>query len=463
MKINYFNFKEFHNKILLTNDLGKYVFLEKDSFKELIEKNIDPQSEIGKELLEAQMMYQESNLLFSKKNEYMLREAKSHLAAATALHIFVVTTACNLNCKYCQANNGTKIPNYYMDVDTAERAVTIALQSPELNLSFEFQGGEPLLNYPIIKHIINYAEENNKNHFISYSIVTNLTLLTSEMVDYFAEHNVSISTSLDGCEELHNHNRPFKNGEGSFELVKEKIKYLKENNISLGAIQTTTRDSLKYSREIVDTYIDLGFNSIFIRHLTQLGKAQFNWNEIGYTSEQYLDFYKKSLDYIINYNIKGIEIKEQHAAILLKRMNGRRTNYMELRSPCGAGIGQLAYFADGRIYTCDEGRMLAEMGNDGFLLGNVRNDSYSSIIEKRVCKAACAASILETIPSCCDCVYQPYCGVCPVVNYSLGGDLLEKEPRSYRCRIYSGMLDYLFELYYQNNDSVLRVLQSWSK
>lgn len=463
MKINYFNFKEFNSKVLLTNDLGKFLFLEKEDFKKLVEKKLDPDSDIGKELTNAQMMYQESNLLFSKENEYQLRESKSHLAAATALHIFVVTTACNLSCIYCQANNGTKTPNCFMDTDTAERAVEIALQSPEWNLSFEFQGGEPLLNFQVIKHIIIYAEEHNKNHRIAYSVVSNLTLLTDEMIDFFAEYHVSISTSLDGGELQHNNNRPFKNGDGSFEIVKNKIDYLKEKEISLGAIQTTTLTSLNYAKEIVDTYVALGFDSIFIRHLTQLGKAQKNWDKIGYTAEQYLNFYKEAIDYIIDRNINGINIKEQHAAILLKRMHGQRTNYMELRSPCGAGIGQLAYFADGRIFTCDEGRMLAEMGNDGFLLGNVRKDTYSSIIENKVCKAACAASILETIPSCCDCVYQPYCGVCPVVNYSIGEDLLEKEPRSYRCRIYSGMLDYLFGLYYDNSVSVVNVLNNWSK
>lgn len=462
MKINHFNFKEFHNRILITNDMGRYVFVEKDDFKKLIGKTIDPESDIGRELINAQMIYRDSDLLFSEKNEYRLRNSKSHLATATSLHIFVVTTACNLNCRYCQANNGTKIPNCFMDTETAERAVEIALQTPEWNLSFEFQGGEPLLNFPVIKHIITYTEEHNKNHSIVYSVVSNLTLLNDEMIDFFAEHHVSISTSLDGDEKLHNYNRPFRNGEGSFDYVKNQVKRLKEKGISVGAIQTTTKASLPHAKEIVDTYINLGFNSIFLRHLTQLGKAQKNWDEIGYTADRYLKFYVDAMDYIIKCNIDGIQIKEQHAAILLKRMNGCITNYMELRSPCGAGIGQLAYFADGRIFTCDEGRMLAEMGNDAFLLGNVRNDTYRSIIENRVCKAACSSSMLETIPSCCDCVYQPYCGVCPVVNYSIGEDLIEKQPRSYRCGIYSGMLDYLFGLYLDNNEDIVNVLNNWS-
>lgn len=463
MRINHFNFKEFHNKILITNDLGRYMFLEKEDFRKLVGKTIDLDSCVGKELINNKMVYQESNLLFSKQNEFLLRESKSQIVTATALHIFVVTTACNLNCKYCQANNGTKVPNCFMTLETAEKAVEIALQSPERNLSFEFQGGEPLMNFSVIKHIVEYSEEHNTNHNIAYSIVSNLTLLTDEILDFFAEHNVSISTSLDGNESLHNYNRPLKSGAGSFEYVAKKINQIKEKVLSVGAIQTTTKASLPYAKEIVDTYVELGFNSIFIRHLTQLGKAQKNWGEIGYSAEQYLDFYRGALDYIIELNKENVEIIEQHAAILLKRMNGTITNYMELRSPCGAGIGQLAYFADGRVFTCDEGRMLAEMGNDAFLLGDVRNDTYCSIINNRVCKAACASSILETIPSCCDCVYQPYCGVCPVVNYSIGDDLMEKEPRSYRCKVYSGMLDYLFKSYLDGDAEIINVLNSWSQ
>ena len=73
------------------------------------------------------------------------------------------------------------------------------------------------------------------------------------------------------------------------------------------------------------------------------------------------------------------------------------------------------------------------------------------------------ASVLESIPSCCDCVYQPYCGVCPVVNYAIYQDVIEKEPRSYRCRIYSGILDYIFTLLNNNETETIAILDSWRK
>lgn len=205
----------------------------------------------------------------------------------------------------------------------------------------------------------------------------------------------------------------------------------------------------------------MGFDSIFIRPLTPLGKATIGWNQMGYEAEQFVDFYKKVTDIIIDYNIKGYFIKEAHATIMLKKINGEAVNYMELRSPCGAGIGQMAYYSDGNIFTCDEGRMLYEMGKDAFKLGNVFDNNYEELINNSICKATCKASILETIPCCCDCVYQPYCGTCPVVSYANNNDIIEKEPRGYRCKIYKGILDYLFDKILKDDSKIIDVLNSW--
>ena len=461
MRLNYFSFKSFDNKVLLTNDFGDHVFLEKDEFHRFITGKIPENSEIAKKVISSRMAFQGTNLAFSGKNAYDMREAKRYVATATSLHIFVVTTSCNLNCIYCQANNGMTTHALFMDSATAEKAVDIALQSPERNLTFEFQGGEPLMNFDIIRHIVEYAELNKNQHHISYSIVSNLILLTETILDFLIQYDFGISTSIDGNQVIHDLNRPFKGGEGSFRKVSGKLQSIRNRRISIGAIQTTTRIALPHPKEIVDAYVKLRFNSIFIRPLTPLGKALAGWNKIGYTPDEFLQFYRKALDTIIEYNRKGVQIREEHAAIFLRKIRGEGINYMELRSPCGGGIGQVAYYSDGRIFTCDEGRMLAEMGNNAFCIGNVNESTYKEIIENRSCRTVCVASILESIPSCCDCVYQPFCGVCPVVNYALSGDIIEKEPRSYRCRIYSGILDYIFRLLNNNDKETIEILDSW--
>jgi His-Xaa-Ser system radical SAM maturase HxsB len=275
------------------------------------------------------------------------------------------------------------------------------------------------------------------------------------------EHKFGVSTSIDGPEYVHDQNRPFKNGCGTFQTAVASIKKIQARGIRVGAIQTTTRTSLKYPREIVRAYKDLGFDSIFIRPLTPLGKATLNWENIGYTPEEYLAFYREVIDELVKINQYERFMKEDHSSILISRIEGKFVNYMELRSPCGASIGQLAYYADGDIFTCDEGRMLHEMGDHTFRLGNVVTSSYSDIINNGVCRTVCASSILETIPNCCDCVYQPYCGTCPVVNYAKSCDIIEKAPRGYRCKIYAGMLDFLFEKFLNGDQKTMDVLRAW--
>ena len=349
-----------------------------------------------------------------------------------------------------------------MSKEIAEKAIDIALQSPETELSFEFQGGEPLLNFEIIKHIVTYAEKKKDWHEIKYSIVTNLTLLTDEMIDFFEANRINVSTSIDGPCAVHNLNRPLKNGNGSYKKVLDSIKKLQNRNIHIGAIQTTTKFSLRYPKEIVQTYKEIGFDSIFIRPLTPLGKATRNWESIGYTPEEFLAFYRVAVDELLRINENGYFLREDQAAILLNKLHGESLNYMELRSPCGAGVGQLAYYADGNIFTCDEGRMLYEMGDHTFQLGNVFASTYKELIQSSTCKAVCASSILETIPGCCDCVYQPFCGTCPVVSYAKTHDIIEKAPRGYKCRIFSGILDYIFDLILKSDAETKRVLNSWS-
>ena len=103
------------------------------------------------------------------------------------------------------------------------------------------------------------------------------------------------------------------------------------------------------------------------------------------------------------------------------------------------------------------------MGNDAFKLGTVYESNYGDLIEAPACKAVCSASFIESLPSCTDCVYSPYCGVCPVINYALEKDLISKKYKSLRCGFYKGILDTLFEILYRNNKNDTSILYSWVK
>jgi His-Xaa-Ser system radical SAM maturase HxsB len=458
-KLNYFNFKEKQGNYLITNDIGKFVFLSKQNFKNLIQKK-ELDNELKVELIKKGFIYDSNEELFAMNQAMQLRNTKEYMLTATTLHIFVVSKNCNFNCIYCQAGNLNQNKTYNMSKETAKRAVDIAMDSPSKYLTFEFQGGEPLMNFEIIKYIIEYSKSISNDKFIEYNLVSNLTLLTNEMIDFFIKNNVSICTSIDGNKELQNINRPYKNADSFVETVNQ-INKLKERNIKVNAIETTTKYSLNKYKEIVDEYIELGLESIFIRPLTRLGKADNNWQKIGYTAEEFLKFYKSALDYIIDKNREGIFLSEGHSNIFLKKiLLNQPVNYMELRSPCGGAIGQLAYYYDGNIYTCDEGRMLSEMGDDSFKLGNVYENTYKELMQCDCTKAMCISSCLECLPYCSTCAYMPFCGTCPVINLAQDNNIFSKAPKEYRCKIYSGILDILFD-YIENKSETVEIFKKW--
>ena len=459
--INYFNFKPFKDKVLITNDMGKYQFVTQNDLSNLVnQKPIE--SELYNELKNGFFVYDEHEALLTEKAKYYIRDSKSYLFSSTSLHIFVLTNICNMSCIYCQAKDDTSIVHHTMSTQTAEKCVDVALQSPSRFLCFEFQGGEPLANFETLKHIVHYAEEKKGSKCISYNLVSNLTLLNEEMLSFLIEHNVSISTSLDGNQEIHDRNRSYTNGNGTYHTVVDKIHQIQEKNFTIGAIQTTTRFSLDKYKEIIDEYVKCKQTSIFIRPLTRLGTAARVWDEIGYTAEEFIEFYKNCLLYILELNKNGVNICENHAVIFLKKiLLGVSENYMELRSPCGAAIGQVAYFYDGNVFTCDEGRMLYEMGRDEFKLGNVFENSYDELMQSPVCKSVCVSSCLESQLNCCDCVYQPYCGTCPVINLAQEKDLFFKNQNAFRCKIYGGMLDTIFEILYDNKKENIEIFNKW--
>lgn len=455
-----FYFDYFHGKILITNEFGRYLVLSKEEFDDFLNKRIDQDTELYRKLAENYFVFDSSIEKFLQDMKLRLRDGKSYVFSATSLHIFVVTNFCNAKCVYCQAQSNSANGYKMMTEDIAQKAVDFALQSPQRELSFEFQGGEPLSNFEIIRFIVEYSEQMKGNKLIHYSIVSNLTLLTDEMISFFKKYGISISTSLDGNKQLHNFNRPLAGKKDSFSLLTDAIERIRKAGLNCGAIQTTTRQSLDQCCEIVDEYLALDMNSLFLRPLTPLGIALKKWKEIGYAAEEFIRFYKKCLLYIIEKNQEGHFIREGHASIFLSKIvNGYGVNYMELRSPCGAGIGQVAYYYDGNIYTCDEARMLQEMGDASFRIGNVMKDSYDTVMNSKICRAVCKYSILESLPQCCDCVYLPYCGVCPVVNYALEKDVISRSYHNYRCKIYKGMLDTVFELILDEENK--RIMERW--
>lgn len=449
------------NRYLISNLLKKFQFVNKNQLEQLCENKI---TEDLKQILTANKFWIEDKDLDSAVEYY--RKINSGLFFGTTLHIFVVTLSCNLKCLYCQAEYKSN-ENTFMSFETAERAVNFALQSPEKNLYFEFQGGEPLLNFKTIKHIIEYANKNCGNKNIKFSLVTNAQAMTEEILNYFAENKVRITFSVDGIKFIHDKNRPTKDNSSNFEKVTYWLKRAQEiypNKNFIRALPTVTKFTLAHAKEFIDFYCKLGVEEISIRELSPFGRMSKNKFEIGYTAEEFLKFYRECMNYLIELNLAGkTNLRESFSKMILQKISGKYTvNYPDLRSPCGAATGQIAYNWNGNIYTCDEGRMLANSGKNDFQLGNVYKDSYKDCLNSKTACAVCNAACLESNFSCESCVYNPVCGICPVYSFFTQNDFVGVPIKQERCEILRGIYEYLIEWLYSEDAAKKNLCETWS-
>ena len=392
------------------------------------------------------------------------RSKKARLADFTGLHMFVTTLRCEHSCPYCQVSRVSKERRRFdMTIETANRAVDLMFRSPNPALKVEFQGGESLLNWEIIEHIVETCEDRNRaeNRALSFVIATNLALVTDEQLRYCGEHDILISTSLDGPADLHNKNRPRPGGNShalAISGIERARRVLGRDRVS--ALMTTTRESLSKPREIVDEYVRNGFYSIFLRALSPFGFAVKTSGTIGYTIEEFLEFYDEALAYIIDLNDQGVPIVEEYARLLLTRlMTPQDTGYVDLMSPAGTGLAAVVYGYDGRVYASDEARMLAATGDDTFCLGTV-DQEYESLFGNRKLLDVIYNSMVEAVPGCADCAFQLVCGTDPVYHHATQGDFVGHRPTSGFCKRNMHIFKYLIRLW-EDDPRARRVFEHW--
>ncbi|NTV40872.1 MAG: His-Xaa-Ser system radical SAM maturase HxsB [Candidatus Moranbacteria bacterium] len=478
-KIKYSNLGNFRftlldGKYLLTTDAGRWIFLERGEFEDFIEGKLAKNSKLYKDLSVGGFIKTKKNELSQYASKYL--KLNSSLAQGPSLFIFVLTLQCNHRCLYCQVTPEKEgAIGYDMSKEVAKKSVDLIFKTPSPYVSIEFQGGEPILNWPVLQYIVKYAKTVNKSEKkkLKISLVTNLTRINDEKLAYLIKEDVSISCSLDGPEHIHNKNRIYLDGKGgSYESLAKNIKKVQKAILqkraksknkfvdNLNAVLTTTRFSLPHSREIVDEYIANSFDNIFIRPLSPFGLQRKTIDVIGYSPEEFIKFYEKALDYILELNLKGSLFVERTAAMALKKvLNHKDASYYEMRSPCGAGIGQMAFDYNGNIYTCDEGRMAERMGFDNFKLGNVDVEKYGEVVDNEVTRTMCLGSALDNQAGCNDCVYKPYCGICPLANFIEYGTIFPQIPNTDKHKINKALFDYLFIKL--SDKKYKKVFESW--
>ena len=445
-----FRFERVGAHYLVSNMVGDFLRLTDVELRRLVDLSVRPGDGLYEKAYAAHLITGADQTAQRQLLAQRLRSRMAFLREPTLLHIFVVTLRCEHSCPYCQVSRQSMDrAQFDMSEDTARQALRIAFESPSRKIKIEFQGGEPLLNFSLITDIVLAAEKEagKTGKAVQFVIASNLAVLNDEVLSFCKSHDIFLSTSLDGPADLHNRNRP-RPGGNSHELTVRGIRRAQEvlGPDRIGALMTTTLGSLDRIEEIVDEYLHLDLEGIFLRPLSPYGFAVKTKTICKYDAKNWLDFYARGLRYILEVNRSGRHFPEFYATLLLKRMLADRPlGYVDLRSPAGIGLGALVYNYDGAVFASDEGRMLAEMGDRTFELGSVI-ESYRSLICSDKLIDLVSSSLTQCAPECVDCAYEAHCGADPVYHHATQADPVGIKPLSEFCARQKGIINLLLDI-----------------
>ena len=283
----------------------------------------------------------------------------------------MISQDCNMACRYCYGGtSGTYNKRGLMSIEMGEECFRYILSCGK-SRAFQktvFFGGEPLLNMPVIRHIV-LTWEKIKNQYhgkeMYFTLTTNGTLLTSEIVEFFKEYNIIVNISLDGPKEIHDSNRILANGKESFEKVIQGIDLLRKFGLPISIRSTITKgtDLHKlqnfFEQENFDVY---SIDMVDYPLLCPKKSFQFDLNS-------YDDFLKQQRE-VVRIGCEDI-YKGDKNSFSSKQMSSsyqRANNNNEYPFLCGAGNWFIAIGLDGYIYPCTR-----LVGNEKFRIGDVYN------------------------------------------------------------------------------------------
>lgn len=455
LKVAAHNARRLGSSVLITSDTGEHAMLEPAEYERYLAGALENEDLVRKDFIRDHHDF----------GHLLRRAVPRHLLdwKGPNVHTVVVTLRCNFKCVYCHASVvGAEQTGKDMTVETAKSVVDLIFESPSPTLMIEFQGGEPLLNWPVVKFIVHYAKEKNRHHkrALHFGLISNFSLLDDAKIDFLIANGVSFCTSLDGPKDLHDKNRVYLGGNshasvlaGLRKVVDKKAAGSKTDTPN--AICTVTRHSLGRAPEIVDQLVGLGLERIQFGPLDPIGFAKKSWDTIGYTSAEFVKFYADALDYIIALNKKGVKCYEKMTLIFMVRI----LEGGHWRFPNADGIARLAYNHDGGIYTCEEGRLLANEGDEFFKIGQAGESSFTDLLDHPTVRASLLASNMNAQPMCFQCAYNPFCSVLPVYNQATQDSVFGRMPDNGWCEKMMGLFDVVFTKL--QDPEARKVLESW--
>ena len=283
-----------------------------------------------------------------------------------------VTQRCNLDCKYCTYSDDYLNRDHSqkeMDFETAKKSIDFLIQHSKdtREIHFGFYGGEPLLNFELIKECVDYIKEVGVGKEISFGMTTNGTLLTEKVVKYLKKHNFSILISLDGPEEIHNENRVFKkNCQGSFDIIMERLNQVQQDFPEFFA------RNIRFNA-VIDPLLDFSCTNTFFANYETVKDAnvQFSFISNNYRKDK-VDYSNEQLS-LFNYEIFKLflsrlgRLSEDKVSKLVQNYYlSTKSKYHEERTagrrlppkvhhsgPCIPGVLRLFVNAEGEFFPCE--------------------------------------------------------------------------------------------------------------
>lgn len=369
-----------------------------------------------KEALEEIQYLIDRGELFTKDlyHDYVVDfKKRSTVVKALCLHI---AHDCNLACKYCFAEEG----EYHgrralMSFEVGKKALDflIANSGSRRNLEVDFFGGEPLMNWEVVKQLVEYGRKKEKeyNKNFRFTMTTNGVLLNDEIMEFCNREMSNVVLSLDGRKEVNDKMRPFRNGKGSYDLIVpkfQKFAQLRENK-DYYIRGTFTRQNMDFAKDVLE-FADLGFSSMSIEPVVAQPEEDYAIREEDLP--QILDEYDKlALEYVRRqkegkgFNFFHFNIDLKQGPCVAKRLSG-----------CGSGTEYLAVTPWGDFYPCHQ-----FVGEESFLLGNVDTGVVNSQIrdEFKLCN-------VYAKDKCRDCFARFYCsGGCAANSNNFHGSITD--------------------------------------
>ena len=322
---------------------------------------------------------------------------------------------CNLRCKYCFADEGEYNGHKgVMSVETAKKAIDYVVKrsGPRRNIEIDLFGGEPTMIMDKVKEIIAYARENEKawNKNIRFTMTTNATLLTEEMMDFMDKEMGNIILSLDGRKEVNDNVRIKVDGSGSYDDILPNIKRMieKRDKSKHYYVRGTFTGANTDFYEDVKAMVNEGFREISIEPVV-LEKGHFLELKEEHLPEIF-ENYDKLYNEMARRKKEGDEFNFYHFNIDL---NGGPCVYKRI-SGCGAGFEYVAITPQGEVYPCHQ-----FVGKEEFKLGSIYDDTYDAELGKKFKKAH-----IYNKPKCRECWARFYCsGGCQSNNFAFNGDM----------------------------------------